>query len=378
MQSGNTVSYKNVVDKVFRDFGFNYDINDEEVLEWLAEFMAHTMAGGVMEAKINYTNVVDGRADLPADLHRIKQVAQLSGVSSLEEAECGKGTIIPMRWSTDNFHKRYHLDNRDYTSESLNTYNLGQGYIFPSFDCGMLAISYEAIPTDDCGYPTIPAEQQWLEAGTWYIAHKIARKLWIRNEITADKFQLIERDRDWYFTQAVNFARMTNGVDEAESLKNQQVITIPKIQDHASFFANMQIPEQRKFRLKANGSLVNQPNEVGIQSNSNLASNNPNVLPVLSQYAVSAIAATTATFNSELQSYGSTAISNHGHCWSTTSFPSIGTPGVIVDSKGTVAAPLAYSTNATGLTPATTYYVRAFATTATGTVYSNQITFNTL
>ena len=29
MQSGNTVSYKNVVDKVFRDFGFNYDINDE-------------------------------------------------------------------------------------------------------------------------------------------------------------------------------------------------------------------------------------------------------------------------------------------------------------------------------------------------------------
>ena len=171
---------------------------------------------------------------------------------------------------------------------------------------------------------------------------------------------------------------MTNGVDEAESSKNQQVITIPKIQDHASFFANMQIPEQRKFRLKANGSIVNQPNEVGIQSSSNLASNNPNVLPVLTQYAVSAIAATTATYNSEIQSYGSTAISNYGHCWATTSFPTISTPGVIVDSKGVVTAPLAFTTNATGLTGTTTYYIRAFATTATGTVYSNQITFNTL
>ena len=168
MYSGNTVSYKTVVDKVFRDFGFKYDINDEEVLEWLAEFMAHTNAGVVMEDKVCYLDICDGRADLPNDLYKIKQTAQVEGAKDTEDAACGRGTLIPMRWSTDNFHLRYHKDDRDYTTQSRNTYTVGQGFIFPSFSKGMVAISYEAIPTDDCGYPTIPAEQQWLEAGAHY------------------------------------------------------------------------------------------------------------------------------------------------------------------------------------------------------------------
>ena len=64
-------------------------------------------------------------------------------------------------------------------------------------------------------------------------------------------YQVIERDRDWYFAQAVNHAKQWNGVDEAESVKNSVVRTIPDIQAHASFFANMQLPEQRNFRPKS-------------------------------------------------------------------------------------------------------------------------------
>lgn len=256
MHSGNTVSYKTIIDKVIRDFGFNYEINEEEGTEWLAEFMAHTNSGVVMEAKIAYIEVCDGRGDLPFDLHRIKQTAHLEGITTLEEAECGKGKMFPMRWATDNFHTRYHKDNRDYTTESRETYTVGQGFIFPSFDKGFLAMAYEGIPTDDCGYPTIPAEQQWLEASAHYIAHKVARKLWMRNELTGDKYQVIERDRDWYFAQAVNHSKQWNGVDEAETVKNSWVRTIPSLQDHSNFFANMQLPEMRKFRPKAGIGLV--------------------------------------------------------------------------------------------------------------------------
>ena len=39
-------------------------------------------------------------------------------------------------------------------------------------------------------------------------------------------------------------------------VKNATVRTIPAMQDHASFFANMQLPEQRKFRPKAGGALI--------------------------------------------------------------------------------------------------------------------------
>jgi hypothetical protein len=267
MYAGKTVSYKAIVDKVIRDFGFNYDIHDEEGVEWMAEFMAHTNVGVTMEEKIAYMQICDGRADLPDDLYKIGQTAVIEGVQTIEEAECGEGRMVPMRWKTDYFHKRYHLDNRDYTSEARETYTVGQGYIFTSQSHGIIAMSYLAIPTDDCGYPTIPAEQQWLEAGSHYIAHKVARKLWIRNEIAGDKYQIIERDRDWYFAQAVNHAKQWNGVDEAETVKNSVVRTIPQLQDHASFFANMQLPEQRKFRPKATLGLVSTINATSVMSN---------------------------------------------------------------------------------------------------------------
>ena len=256
MYAGKTVSYKAILDKCIRDFGFNYDIHEEEGVEWLAEFMAHTNVGVTMEEKIAYIESCDGRADLPFDLYKIGQVAHMEGITTIEEAECGHGRMYPMRWKTDYFHKRYHKDTRDYTTEGRETYTVGQGYIFPSMNDGILAMSYSAIPTDDCGYPTIPAEQQWMEAGAHYIAHKIARKLWLRNELSGDKFQIIERDKEWYFAQAVNHAKQWNGVDEAESVKNSVIRTIPDLQAHASFFANMQLPEQRKFRPKAGTGLV--------------------------------------------------------------------------------------------------------------------------
>jgi len=256
MYAGKTVSYKAIVDKTIRDFGFNYDIQEEEGLEWLAEFMAHTNVGVVLEEKIAYIHACDGRGELPSDLHKIGQVAQVTGVLTIEDAECGQGRMYPMRWKTDYFHKRYHIDSRDYTTESRETYTVGQGYIFPSFNEGIMAMSYSAIPTDECGYPTVPAEQQWMEAGAHFIAHKIARKLWIKNQLTADKYQIIERDRDWYFAQAVNHAKQWQNVDEAESVKNSVLRTIPDVQAHASFFANMQLPEQRKFRPKAGTGLI--------------------------------------------------------------------------------------------------------------------------
>lgn len=251
MYAGKTVSYKAILDKVIRDFGFNYDVHEEEGLEWLAEFMAHTNVPIVLENNIAYIKVCDGRAELPFDLHKIGQVSYLTSVNDLQEAECGKGRMFPMRWATDYFHKRYHLDDRDYTSESEQTYTVEGGFIFTSFNEGYLAMSYNAIPTDEDGYPVVPAEQQWLEAGSHYIGHKIARKLWMQGQLRPDVYQIIERDRDWYFAQAVNHAKQWNGVDEAETVKNATLRTIPDVQAHASFFANMQLPEQRNFRPKS-------------------------------------------------------------------------------------------------------------------------------
>jgi hypothetical protein len=267
MYAGKMVSYKAIMEKQMRDWGF--EIDDEQGLEWLAEFMAHTNVGIVMSKKIEYIYICDGRGDLPNDLHKIVQTGFAEG-ATLEEFQCGKGTITPMRWSTDHFHKRYHKDDRDYTTQSRNTYTVSDNTIFTSFDNGFVAMAYEAIPVDDCGYPTIPAEQQWLEAASHELAWKAARKKWMKDALAGAKYAEISKERDWYFAQAVNHAKNWNGVDEAESVKNDVVVTIPDLQAHASFFANMQIPEQRNFNPKSNIASSSNPN-LSTQSPSNLA-----------------------------------------------------------------------------------------------------------
>jgi len=71
----------------------------------------------------------------------------------------------------------------------------------------------------------------------------------------------IMQDRDWYFAQAVNQSKLDQNVDQAESSKNAIVRTIPDIQAHASFFANLQLPEQRNFR-DMSSSGTSSPNKI--------------------------------------------------------------------------------------------------------------------
>lgn len=67
---------------------------------------------------------------------------------------------------------------------------------------------------------------------------------------------------------------------------------------------------------------------------------------------------------------GGSKITAYGHCWSLTKNPTI------EDSKtelGSTDAVIEYTSSVTGLSPMTTYYVRAYATNAQGTSYGEQI-----
>lgn len=267
--TGNVVSYQAIVDKQISEFGF--EVDDAQAIEWLTEFMAHTKTAMVMRKETRYVLICDGRGDLPFDIYKIVQSVLVDGVNTLEEAACGEGIYTPMRWSTDHFHDRYHKDDRDYTTESAHTYTVDNGFIFPSFSTGVMAIACEIIPTDENGAPLIPGDQSWLEAAAHYLAYKAARKRWFEDTLSDKKFLLIERDKEWYFAQAVNSAKLDQNVDQAESFKNSYIRTIPDLQAHSSMFANFQLPEERQFRDKSSRSFST-PSTV-TQSKSNLSSN---------------------------------------------------------------------------------------------------------
>ena len=96
------------------------------------------------------------------------------------------------------------------------------------------------------------------------------------------------------------------------------------------------------------------------------------VLPTLTTTAISAITSTTATSGGNITSDGGGAITARGVCWSTTENPTT------ANSKTTDGSGTGIFTSAiTGLTPDTTYYVRAYATNSIVTSFGSQITFTT-
>jgi len=79
------------------------------------------------------------------------------------------------------------------------------------------------------------------------------------------------------------------------------------------------------------------------------------------------VTSTTASSGGSIYSDGGAAVTARGVCWSTIPNPGI-TDSKTVDGTG----PGSYASTLTGLTPGTTYYVRAYATNSVGTSYGSQ------
>jgi len=96
------------------------------------------------------------------------------------------------------------------------------------------------------------------------------------------------------------------------------------------------------------------------------------VVPTLTTSAVSAITETTATCGGNITSDGGSTVTARGVCWSTSQFPTV-SDSHTDDGSGAGS----FVSSLTGLSAITTYYVRAYATNSVGTVYGDQLSFNT-
>jgi hypothetical protein len=93
---------------------------------------------------------------------------------------------------------------------------------------------------------------------------------------------------------------------------------------------------------------------------------------VITTNAVSAITQVSAVSGGNITAGGGATISSKGICWSVTANPTVAGSHT-TEGTGTGA----FTSNMTGLTVMTLYYVRAYATNGSGTYYGNQQTFTT-
>lgn len=97
-----------------------------------------------------------------------------------------------------------------------------------------------------------------------------------------------------------------------------------------------------------------------------------NVTPTVTTNSVSNITQTSAVCGGNVTFSGQSNVTARGVCWSTTQNPTVNGSHT-TNGSGTGS----FTSNITGLSPNTTYYVKAYATNSQGTSYGLQCTFTT-
>ncbi len=93
----------------------------------------------------------------------------------------------------------------------------------------------------------------------------------------------------------------------------------------------------------------------------------------LTTTVVTGITSSGATSGGAVTADGGSAVKTRGVVWSTASAPSVNLTTKTTDGSGTGT----FTSAITGLSPNTTYFVRAYATNDAGTAYGNEVTFTT-
>ena len=98
-------------------------------------------------------------------------------------------------------------------------------------------------------------------------------------------------------------------------------------------------------------------------------------LPMVSTDSTWSITMDSAVASGNITEYYGSIITEHGHCWSNSANPTINDSKTNLGANNSTGS---YSSNLTGLSANTTYYVRAYATNSYGTSYGNDVVFITL
>ena len=210
--TGKHVDVSHIIERIYRDYGFDLEIKYDEVVEWIWDVIALIGAPQSFTDKVTDGStgmpqpivVANYRGNLPVDLHKVHLARDYD-------------TKMPMilKGST------YLRDSEQiYIKESQYTYTLNDNYIFTSFEEGNVELHYEAFPTNNLGMPLVPDDIKFVMATQSYIAERIGFKLWLQDHLSQRKYEKLEQERLYYIGAAQTRAA-TPSIDEMEGIKNR-------------------------------------------------------------------------------------------------------------------------------------------------------------
>lgn len=286
-------SVKRVISKVFTDLDLKEgDHRLSDMLEWAGEALSKiggfpTFANKVMgKDGLPLLEIVNYQAALPNDFYSLIQVAYSGstngpfypmryGTGSFDHGtpEINEGSVLDTTTGSDIAVLAMNLYNLNYadalaminydpivraklnalmlpspspnapTADTMSytndvTYVIVPGYIKTNVSTGYLTLAYQAIPTDDEGYPLIPDDVSFEEAIYWYINMKLTYPDWKMGRVRDAVYYDTRNSWNFYRKQAYATAMMPN-IDQMESIKNAWLRLVPEINEHSNSFSTL-------------------------------------------------------------------------------------------------------------------------------------------
>lgn len=195
------------------------DLNLETAIQFVIDFIGLMGLPPTYLDKYEEVEIDNYRGLLPCDLISINQVRW-------------KKNGICMRYMTDNFNEHSEKDNGEPTFKTQGR------MIYTSFKCGVVEVSYRAIPVDKDGLPLIPDEPTFLRALELYIKKQWFTILFDMGKISPAVLQNTQQEYA-FAAGACNNTFIIPSVSEMESITNMMNQLIPRFNEFKKGFKHL-------------------------------------------------------------------------------------------------------------------------------------------
>jgi hypothetical protein len=240
MISGFT-SINKILATIYRDLGVNYEINEGDAYEWIAEGLSLIGAYSQYEEISECLTLVNGKAKLPCGFYKLVDANYKNH---------------PIYWATNTNANNYQChDCRIPVCQNeicRYTFYLNDSYMITNINDhdnleANVCIVYLGVPTDEEGLPLIPDDVYYVKALTSYVIHKLDYQDWRKGKIADKVFDKSEKEWLFYVNSAKGAANMPN-VAQLENLKNIMRKLLPVTNDFKRGFKNFNKGEQTNLR----------------------------------------------------------------------------------------------------------------------------------
>lgn len=251
----NFISIYNIVEKLYRDYDHQEELDIWDIVEWAAEGLEFIGAGQQYERRVAEIDITNNIGRLPCNFHS-QPIISYNG----NPMDLATGGFGPMNIQSDNSAVNSRVNGNTVSqtnfpssgnvnekgSSMLNsTYYIKDGVIVTSINKGTIVMEYRAIATDDEGFPKIPDLVSYRTAVAKYVQMMLDHRDYRRGRIPSNIYAESKGDWQWYCKQARGVANMPN-LSYMESIKNMWVKLKPNQNSAQSFYNDLTVREMRK------------------------------------------------------------------------------------------------------------------------------------